>query len=136
MFKEHTHAHTHSHTWAQLCKFYYAALAQLLSRASIKRSLLLVFLEPLKNKHQLHILPWPIERSKVVKRHTFNLKMWLCFLKITDLRSSEKDDNISLKGQTLQNHKIFFVLSHFLAEIQIMHDVGGIVLGKENSDLI
>lgn len=52
-----THIHTHSHTWTQLCKFYYAALAQSPSGASIKRSLLLIPLEPLKNKHQLHILP-------------------------------------------------------------------------------
>lgn len=80
-----THIHTHSHTWTQLCKFYYAALAQSPSGASIKRSLLLIPLEPLKNKHQLHILPWLLERSKVVKRHNFNLKMWLCFLKITAL---------------------------------------------------
>lgn len=71
-----THIHTHSHTWAHFVNSIMpiAALAQSPSRAAIKRSLLLIPLEPLKHKHQLHILLWLLERSKVVKRHTLNLK--------------------------------------------------------------
>lgn len=83
-----THIHAHSHTWAPLCKFYYAnctGLAQSLGRATMKRSLLRIPLEPSKTKHQLHSMPWLLKRSKVVKRHTFKLKMWLCFLKTTGL---------------------------------------------------
>lgn len=74
-YLKNTHVHTRSHTWAPLCKFYYAdCRLGTISKNHYQRSLLLISLELLKNKHQLHILPWLLERSKVVKRHTLNLQ--------------------------------------------------------------
>lgn len=77
VFKEHTHLYTLTHLGPTL----QILLCQLqpwhsfLSRETIKRSLLCIPLGPLKNKHQLNILPRLLERSKVIKSHIFNLKM-------------------------------------------------------------
>lgn len=62
-----THIHIHSHTWALLCNSIMpiAALAQSLSKAAIKRSLLFIPLEPLKNKHQLPIFPHDLKGQKL-----------------------------------------------------------------------
>lgn len=116
VFKEHTHLYTLTHLGPTL----QILLCQLqpwhsfLSRETIKRSLLRIPLGPLKNKHQLNILPRLLERSKVIKSHIFNLKMWLCFLKITTITFIQKNNNIfSQRTSTAKTTKSFLYFHVF-----------------------